>query len=158
LIKHDPEKNSGVQAYIRRMMQVMAFDADRRGRLITQTQLQEYTRWLASAVTECMHYFIGHDAASPHDETRYLAVTGAHITHMLRDTFDDLQAGYYNIPQEVLETAQIRPQDTGHPEYRRWVQSRVRLARQCFQAGRQYLLTLRMGAEYHRAGGLFSAS
>jgi phytoene/squalene synthetase len=139
LVRHDTEKNSGLQAYLRRMMQVMAFDADRRGKLITQAQLKEYSRWLASAVTESMHYFIGHDLSSPHDETRYLAVTGAHITHMLRDTFDDLQAGYYNIPQEVLEAAQIGPHDTGHPEYRHWVQSRVRLARQCFNAGRGYL-------------------
>ncbi len=139
LVRHDHEKNSGLQAYLRRMMQVMAFDADRRGQLVSQIQLKEYTRWLASAVTEAMHYFIGHNSSSPHDETRYRAVTGAHITHMLRDTFDDLQAGYYNIPQEVLEAAHIQPHDTGHPEYRRWVQSRVRLARQCFNAGRHYL-------------------
>jgi len=29
---------------------------------------------------------------------RYLAVTGAHITHMLRDAVEDAEAGYYNIP------------------------------------------------------------
>ena len=52
---------------------------------------------------ECIHYFVGHDDFSPRDETRYLAVAGAHIVHMLRDTFDDMQLGYYNIPREVLE-------------------------------------------------------
>lgn len=139
LVRGDHEKNSGLQAYLRSMMKVMEFDAGRRGRLISQAELHEYTRWLASAVTEAMHYFIGHSSFSPHDETRYLAVTAAHITHMLRDTFDDVQAGYYNIPREALEAGRVQPQDLLSKTYREWVCSRVRLARQYFDAGREYL-------------------
>jgi phytoene/squalene synthetase len=144
LVQHDDEKNSGLQSYLRNMMQVMEFDANRRGRWISQTELHEYTRWLASAVTEAMHYFIGHGchASRPYDETRYLAVTGAHITHMLRDTFNDVQAGYFNIPREVLESNHIHPQDdasTQSDAYRDWVRSRVQQARKCFKAGRGYL-------------------
>jgi phytoene/squalene synthetase len=139
LVKHDQEKNSGLQSYLRNMMQVMEFDAKRRGRLISQAELNEYTRWLATAVTEAMHYFIGHNSYSPRNETRYLAVTAAHITHMLRDTFDDVQAGYYNIPREVLQTNRIRPHDIENKAYRAWVRSRVRLARDYFKAGKDYL-------------------
>jgi phytoene/squalene synthetase len=139
LIHHDGEKNSGLQLYIRSMMQVMDFDVQRRGRMISQTELNEYTRWLASAVTEAMHYFIGHDGYTPRDETRYLAVTAAHITHMLRDTFDDVQAGYYNVPREVLEANHIRPSDADSTAYRAWVQGRVQVARRYFNAGRAYL-------------------
>ena len=139
LVRNDHEKNSGLRSYLYNMMQVMDFDARRRGRIISQAELNEYTRWLASAVTEAMHYFIGHRCSSPHDETRYLAVTAAHITHMLRDTYDDVQAGYYNIPREVLEAAQIQPYEIHSQGYQRWVQSRVNLARQYFQAGRRYL-------------------
>jgi phytoene/squalene synthetase len=139
LVRHDREKNSGLQSYLRNMMQVMDLDASRRGRLISQFELGEYTRYLATAVTEAMHYFIGHCCYSPRDETRYLAVTGAHITHMLRDTFDDLQAGYYNIPREILEATHIQPQDIQSTAYRAWVRSRVQQARKCFQAGREYL-------------------
>jgi phytoene/squalene synthetase len=139
LVRQDYEKNSGLQSYLRNMMQVMEFDAKRRGRLISQTELQDYTRWLATAVTEAMHYFIGHDGYAPRDETRYLAVTGAHVTHMLRDTFEDVQAGYYNIPREVLEANHLGPQDIQHKAYRAWVKGRVQLARNCFQAGKAYL-------------------
>jgi phytoene/squalene synthetase len=139
LVRHNREKNSGLQSYLRNMMQVMEFDANRRGRLISQAELNEYTRWLATAVTEAMHYFIGHCCHSPGDETRYLAVTGAHITHMLRDTFDDVQAGYYNIPREVLEANHIQPQDIQSTAYQAWVRNRVQQARKCFQAGREYL-------------------
>ena len=111
----------------------------RRGRLIAQSELNEYTRWLATAVTEGLHYFIGHGCYSPHNEARYLAVTAAHITHMLRDTFDDNQAGYYNIPREILQAHQISPFDTKSDAYRSWVRSRVTLARTYFIKGREYL-------------------
>jgi phytoene/squalene synthetase len=120
-------------------MAVMSFDTGRRGRLVSQAELSGYTRCLASAVTEAMHYFIGHDCASPQDETRYLAVTAAHITHMLRDTFDDIQAGYFNIPREVLETNHLAPQDVHSDAYRVWVKGRVALARAYFKAGGDYL-------------------
>ena len=139
LVRHDREKNSGLGSYLCNMMQVMDFDAKRRGRLISHSELNEYTRWLATAVTEAMHYFIGHDYYSPHNEARYLAVTAAHITHMLRDTFDDVQAGYFNIPGEVLAASRIRLQDVDRDAYRAWVRDRVRLARKYFKAGRDYL-------------------
>jgi phytoene/squalene synthetase len=138
LVQHDQEKNSGLQIYLRNMMQVMDFDVRRRGRLISQVELNEYTRWLATAVMEAIHYFIGHNDYAPHDEARYLAVAGAHITHMLRDTFDDAQLGYYNIPCEVLEENHIEPQDVQSDAYRAWVKSRVQLAREYFQAGKGY--------------------
>ena len=139
LVRGEQDKHGGLRAYLHNMMQVMDFDARRRGRLVSQAELNEYTRWLATAVTEAMHYFIGHCCHSPHDETRYLAVSGAHITHMLRDTFDDMQAGYYNIPREVLEANHIQPQDVQSKAYRLWIRSRVQLARRCFKAGRKYL-------------------
>lgn len=139
LVQHDDEKNSGLQLYLRDMMQVMDFDARRRSQLISQVELNEYTRWLATAVMECIHYFIGHDDFAPHDETRYLAVSAAHIAHMLRDTFDDAQIGYYNIPREVLDVNHIGPKDLSSDLYRAWVKSRVSLSREYFKAGKEYL-------------------
>ncbi len=61
------------------------------------------------------------------------------LTHMLRDTFDDVQAGYFNIPCEVLDANRITPFDVESKAYRSWVKSRVILARQYFHAGRDYL-------------------
>jgi len=139
LIRHDHERNSGMHVYLHNMMEVMEFDVNRRGRLISQAELDQYTHCLASAVTEAMHYFIGHGYYSPHNEYRYLAVTGAHIVHMLRDAYQDLHDGYYNIPSDVLETARIHPQDIQSGAYRAWVQSRIQLARKYFNAGREYL-------------------
>ena len=139
LIHGDHEKSLGLQIYIRNMMKVMEFDAERRGRLVSQAELDRYSRHLASAVTEAMHYFIGHDDDTPHNESRYLAVAGAHIVHMLRDAYEDLQMGYYNIPREVLEAGKIQPQDIQSTVYREWVRSRIQLARRYFLAGKNYI-------------------
>jgi hypothetical protein len=70
LISKDHEKNSGLQCYLRNMMGVMDFDVKRRGQSVSHVELNEYTRLLASAVTEAMHYFIGHCCYSPHNEAR----------------------------------------------------------------------------------------
>jgi phytoene/squalene synthetase len=137
LIHSDHEKNSGLQMYLRNMMDVMVFDANRRGRIISQVELSEYSRKLAIAVTEAMYYFIGHDDPSPHCDARYLAVIAAHITHMLRDAVEDIQNGYFNIPCEVLALSGISPQDVSSETYREWVCQRVQLAREYFKAGRE---------------------
>jgi phytoene/squalene synthetase len=51
LVRHDTEKNSGLQTYLRNMMDVMVFDARRRGQAISQTELFDYSHKLAKAVT-----------------------------------------------------------------------------------------------------------
>ena len=139
LVQKDPDQHSGLHAYLHNMMAVLAFDAERRGRLISQKELDQYTQWLACSVTEVLHYMIGHDSFSPQDDTRYLAVSAAHITHMLRDTYEDTQAGYFNIPLEVLEENHITPMDITSDAYRAWVRGRVGLARNYFLKGRNYM-------------------
>jgi len=150
LVRRDPDPR--LDAYLRHMMLVMAFDVGRRGRLVSQHELGEYTRWLAVAVTEAMSYFIGNGAESPHDETRYQAVTGAHIVHMLRDTYADLAAGYVNVPREVLEASSIGPADVERDPYRAWVSDRVRLARAHLDVGKDYFA--RVESRRHRLAGV----
>jgi hypothetical protein len=82
LIRSDREPDSGLQAYIRNMMAVISFDGNRRGQLISQQELEDYTWHLAVAVTEVLHCYIGHGQFAPRDETRYHAVAAAHITHI----------------------------------------------------------------------------
>jgi len=143
LIEGDRREHGGLRSYLRNMMAVMELDARRRGRVITRGELDEYTRTLATAVMDGLSYFIGHDYGYPASPDRYLAVAGAHICHMLRDTVEDVQAGYYNIPREVLEAARISPADVEAPAYREWVAGRVFLARRCFREGKRYILQLR---------------
>ena len=164
LLRGEHDNNSGLLSYVLNMMAVMSFDAYRRGRFITQAELTEYERLLATAVTEAMHYFIGHNQDSPRDNTRYLAPIAAHITHMLRDTFEDTAAGYYNVPRELLASHDISPADVEHEAYRGWVKERVDLARHYFDVGRDYLLQVENGrcrlagyAYIARFGGVLDA-
>ena len=135
LVRNDTEKNSGLQSYLRNMMAIMLFDAGRRGTVISQAGLSGYSNALAVAVTEALYYFIGHDNATPPHPARYLAVTAAHITHMLRDAIEDIETGYFNIPGEYLQSHDISPKDIDATAYREWVCGRVQLARMYFKAG-----------------------
>ena len=152
LVRHADRSDRRLVAYLRHMMLVMEFDVGRRGRLITRQELDDYTRWLSIAVSEAMHYFIGNGTTAALDETRYLAVSGAHIVHMLRDTYSDLRAGYFNVPREVLEASSIGPADVRCDAYRAWVRERVRLARANFDAGRSYFA--RVESRRHRLAGI----
>ena len=139
LIRNNPQPSTGLEQYIRNMMAVMAIDVERRGSLISQQQLTEYSQHLSTAVTEALHFFIGHNHSTPQLTTRYLAVTGAHITHMLRDTYEDVAGGYFNISREFLSAHQLDPSDIQNVAYQEWVKSRVRLARTYFNSGKRYL-------------------
>jgi phytoene/squalene synthetase len=57
----------------------------------------------------------------------------------LRDTLEDVKAGYFNIPREYLTAQGIRPQDVESGPYRAWVQERVNLARARFKLGKDYM-------------------
>lgn len=139
LVHSDPDPASGLHTYITRMMDVMAFDANRRERLITARELDDYSLALATAVTEALHYFIGHDSYAPNGARRYHAVIAAHITHMLRDAHEDVAAGYYNVPQEILAQHGLNVGDFDAEPYRAWVRERVEQARACFASGRAQL-------------------
>jgi hypothetical protein len=142
LIRSDHELESGLQSYIRHLMAVMTFDAHRCGRLITQIELNEYSWHLAVAVTEALHYFIGHNDSPLPTESRYFAATAAHIAHMLRDTYEDTAATYFNVPCEYLFANNIQPLDIESEPYRAWVEGRVVLARAYFEAGKRYILNI----------------
>ena len=132
-------QTDGLLLSLRSMLDVMEFDARRRGRPVAQHELDDYTGDLAVAVTEALHHCIGHGQRSPHDETRYVAVTGAHVAHMLRDLAEDLTAGYVNVPAELLADGNLSFEDLHAPAMRAWVRDRVELARSCFTTGRRYL-------------------
>jgi phytoene/squalene synthetase len=139
LIRGHRSGHPGLISYVNCMMQVMAFDAGRRGRLVSAAELEDYSRLLATAVMDGLTYFIGHDQAYPVSAARYSAVAGPHISHMLRDAVDDLHAGYFNIPREVLEADNLSPGDINAPAYRRWVRGRVALAEALFRDGKRYI-------------------
>jgi len=152
LVRHCGPTAAEVTSYLRHMMLVMDLDVRRRGHLVAEADLDRYTRWLATAVSDAMSYFIGNGAGAPQDDTRYLAVCGAHVLHMLRDTFPDVRAGYFNIPREVVEAGSIGPGDVHSAAYRAWVAKRVTLAHTDLDAGAAYFR--RVESVRHRVAGL----
>jgi phytoene/squalene synthetase len=139
LISRDRGENSGLQSFIRSFLAVIEFDAYRKGRLISQSELTWYSNCLGKSVTDGIQYFIGNGHPYPVTEDRYLAATAAHITHMLRDMVLDIADGYINIPREYLEAHTISPEDVDSPPFQAWVRERVEQARRYFREGTRYL-------------------
>ncbi len=136
LVHNDSGTNPGLKSYLFNMMAVMEFDAERRGRVISTIELDEYALTLATAVTDAIYYFIDHDHPPEPHLARYRAVTAAHITHMLRDTLEDVSHSYYNIPGEYLQAHGISTFEVESNAYHQWVCSRVRQARGYFKEGK----------------------
>jgi phytoene/squalene synthetase len=139
LVGHDRGEDSGLRSFIHNFLAIIEFDANRRGRFVTQAELEWYSSCLGRAVTDAIQYFIGNGHPYPSADNRYLAATAAHITHMLRDMVEDVADGYINIPVEYMETHGIKPQDVDSPPFRTWVREQVLLARRYFREGKRYI-------------------
>ena len=108
LIAHDRGQTGGLRSFITHFMAVIEFDAYRRGRPATERELAGYTACLGTAVMDGLLYFIGNGHPYPRTPDRTLAVIGAHLTHMLRDTLEDLPAGFINIPADAIAARMAR--------------------------------------------------
>ena len=139
LIQSDTRENSGLKSFIHNFFAVIEFDAQRKGRLISQEELAWYATRLGISVTDAIQYFICNEYAYPDANTRYFAATAAHITHMLRDMRTDISEGYINIPVEYINEHNLDLGDVRSPAFRAWVRNRVEQAREYFSKGKQYL-------------------
>lgn len=139
LIHNDRGEDSGLQSFIRNMFAMIEFDALRKGRLISQIELNWYIDTLAKSVTDGLLYFVGNGHPYPGGSRKYLAGKAAHISHLLRDMYEDIADGFINIPEEYMLEHKISYEDNGDPIFRAWVRERVDLARQYFCEGKVYL-------------------
>jgi phytoene/squalene synthetase len=139
LVANDRSPNSGLQSFIRNMLGIIRFDAYRKGRFISQQELDWYSDHVSLAVTDGIEYFIGNGHEYLQSQDRLLAARAAHIAHLLRDMLPDIDEGFINIPQEYLDAHDIDPKDVDSPWMRAWVKERVELARKSFEAGKRYL-------------------
>ena len=142
LIAHDRGPDNGLRSFIRNFMSVIAFDAARCGHPVSRHELTTYTTNLATAVMDGLLYFIGNGHPYPQSPKRTLAVVGAHLTHMLRDTLEDLPRGIVNIPIEDIAAYGLNPEDTQSNAFRHWTQAQVEEARRCLRGGMIYIDSL----------------
>jgi phytoene/squalene synthetase len=149
LIDHERDESCKLRSYIRNFLAILEFDAQRKGNLISQRDLEWYSDRLGVAVTDAIQHFIGHEHPYSEDERRYLAATAAHIVHMLRDMLADIQSGYFNIPRDYLEDYGIATDDIQNLAalcdpviLQDFVKGQIEIARRYFADGKDYLDTL----------------
>ena len=111
LIRGDREPSSGLHSYVRHMMAVLVFDAERRGRLISAIDLARYTDHLATAVTDALQYFIGHGQAIPDSESRYSArpLGSPYRAFVARYVWKTLRRAITTFPRKSLRLIALIP-------------------------------------------------
>lgn len=147
LIASDPAqrgKDSKLRSFILNFFAIIEFDAYRKNTFISQKELTWYSKTLAKAVTDGIEHFINHTYQYPDSPNHYKAAFGAHITHMIRDSLEDIPAGYINIPKEYLREYSLKPADSNAPALQNWVKQQADKARKELHLGKQYITKLRV--------------
>ncbi len=144
LIGNDHKANSKLKSFISNMFAIVEFDAYRKGQIITENQLEWYTNCVAKSTTDGLQYFIGNNHQYPTTDNQYFAAKGAHIVHLLRDTVEDMQNGFFNVPKEYIELNGIDLSQLESSAFRAWVHERTAKAREYFIKGKHYLETLKV--------------
>jgi len=142
LIKNDAGSAGLLKSYIYNFLVIIKFDAIRHGNWINTKQLEWYASTLGKAVTDGIQYFVCNGYPYRDSKNRYLAATAAHITHMLRDTKEDLKEGYYNYYAPEMEEQYLFKMEIMDGPDKDWIRSRVNLARRYFNDGKIYLDSL----------------
>ena len=108
LILNNPDKQNGLYSFLHHFLEILEFDVRRRGRRISQVELEGYSRSLSKAVTDGIQHFIKNGYAYPIVEDRYAVVIAVHIVHMLRDMVQYMSDGYFNMPGEAADELRRR--------------------------------------------------
>jgi phytoene/squalene synthetase len=139
LINHNNDNHQYLRSYIENFLAAIKFDSTRNGKIINGRELDQYSKDIGKAVTDCIFFFIGNGRKFKGDKNRYHAATAAHFTHMLRDYRSDVSNGYINIHDEYLKDHRIKPYDINSNAFRKWVRGRVNKARKYFTDGKKYI-------------------
>jgi phytoene/squalene synthetase len=139
LIKYNSQKKSLLHSYVVNFYSIIAFDAKRHGKLVTDKQLEWYSNRIGVAVTDCISFFIGNSTSPTPGMAQYKAATAAHIVHMLRDLKEDIPHGFINISKEFLVKNNLNKIDLNKINLDRWLNEKCKVARIYFKEGRKYI-------------------
>ena len=105
-------------------------------------ELAQYSYWLGRSYTKVLQACIAYPYEYPDHEYRYYAGVGAHITHIMRDLYEDLALGYINISEEDISRYSIDIRCPTGASLRGWTLKTVKTARKYLNWGKLYLSTV----------------
>ena len=141
-VLNDSKKSNGLRSFIENMFAIIEFDAYRKYTTITSEKYNWYTKTLAQSVTDGLQYFIGNKITYPESNSRLSAALGSHIIHLLRDTFEDVATGFFNIPTDYCCKYNLDYNNLDLSACKDWVKSQVDIAKELFINGKKYIKTM----------------
>ena len=133
VVRYDLAKGSHLRAAILRMFEVFRFDAARKGRLITGSEILASSRALSHSFVEMLLYFV--NQGYEYKESDLLLAHACHLIHMIRDYFNDQRLGYINIPKDEIARYNIKLDRTDDSNFRAWLRDRVYFIKRLLRRG-----------------------
>jgi phytoene/squalene synthetase len=125
------------QPFVMQMFRALEFDAGRKGRLCSRSELLQYSKDIGYSYAKGAHYFSTGSQIKHNPDHLTKAAFAAHLVHILRDLKEDIQEGFINIPKEELSAFRIGLQDLDSYEFRSWVRYRLRRAKKIFRESKK---------------------
>jgi len=137
-IEYDVAHKNYLQNYIMEMFHALEFDAHRRYQSCSHSLLNEYSKNLGQSYTRVLQAFThAPNTQFLATDNVYQAGIAAHQAHILRDFYNDIALGYYNISAEDMAKWGWSVNDLAEVDLHEWVQEIVTTAYSSFLTGLQ---------------------
>lgn len=107
-IKEDKKNGSQLQSMITGFLEAIAWDVERRNKIVNQIELDRYSLLLGRSYSEGLLYGLKlNPCESTYSTPKTLCGVAAHWSHLLRDLSEDLKLGYINISDDDIKQYSI---------------------------------------------------
>jgi phytoene/squalene synthetase len=141
ILEHDKRGNCYLQRHVLEMLSALQFDSKRRHQISSKDELDLYSTLLGRAYTNFILSFISR-SVNGKDSAVHLAGYAAHKAHILRDFYQDISMGYYNISNEELMKHGYLKDQLLSADLRPWVFDVVQESYENFKCGLKGIMQL----------------
>lgn len=135
LITQDKANGSYLRDCIFDMLLGLEFDAQRRFKTSSHQALEKYSQRLGRSYTNVLQIFTMPTQNTYQTNQGVLAGYASHQVHILRDFYEDISLGYYNVSKRDLTEFGWSPNQLAHVNIRPWVYKNVQKACATFDQG-----------------------
>lgn len=123
LFRRDRALGAPLRPILEAILETMAFDVDRRGKVLSDAELDAHVVKLGGSVLRYLAHFVSMDLRLPDEYVEPASRAYLHADSLI-DLAEDLRAGLINIPAEAMERYGIDPRSPG-PEVEAWRRNQV---------------------------------
>lgn len=134
-IKQSIQNGLNIYSPVMRMFSALEFDVNRRFLLSTKASLDAYSYNLGTAYIGFFYSLMVKNDESNQESIKFWAGYAAHLVHIIRDFFQDLSQGFFNISFEDMTRLNVSLTDLKTIEEYHWISDLSKRAWKYFYLG-----------------------